>query len=824
MSGGFFEKQRIKQPRSNSLLYRVIILATIAICFRVAAADAAPFPRQRIVFPFVPAAAVDGPSALRFNPAGLAFDPGFGANYYHTFSDSSLSGDDAAYLSLHGGGFGVEWLGAGGSPKGRAYSVGMSTNQDQAFAIGGSYQWRRSDDPTQNKSHFWSYGLTWRPTKTFSLAVVLDNYNRMPVSRVRTDREYVYSAAVNLLDRRLMVGGDWYQTSSQNLWAGTYRLGASFEIHSGLTAFADIDRNKNFFIGGRVNLANVFAGTHSSFRHNGRYQGGVAYVGLNETRRKPVVRMPREVVHLRLSGEIPDRRPPRHLFGASPLTTYEWTALLDKAASDPSIGAVILTIDSPKLGWARLEEMRRAIARVRQTGKLTLAYLHGPVSNGEYYLATAADRIVTAPVSTTDLVGLKAEVTFVKRLLDKVGVRADMEHIGEYKNASDLLTRTKMSEAHRAALNRLLDDLDGVWVNEMAHARGVTPDRVRQWIAHGPYVSVDAQADGLIDGVAYADELDSLVRNETGRFGRNIGGRQLASRRYYPRCWGSPPRVAVICAEGTIMDGQDREEFLVGDVMGAGTIRDALRQARHDRHVKAIVLRVNSGGGSVFASDEIWREVSRTVGHKPITVSFADEAASGGYYIACAADSIFALPETITGSIGIISGKLDMSGLYDKIGFDKEVLTRGRYADLLGTTRSFDDQERAIIKDQMARAYQRFVDLVAEGRKLSPDSVNAIGQGRVWSGTAARDMGLVDRFTDLHGAIEASARMAGVKPGEQVEVELLPKTRWALFDRPLASLLTQGAFTSGLTSILEWLDRGNADDFVYEMPFSLTIH
>jgi protease-4 len=264
----------------------------------------------------------------------------------------------------------------------------------------------------------------------------------------------------------------------------------------------------------------------------------------------------------------------------------------------------------------------------------------------------------------------------------------------------------------------------------------------------------------------------------------------------------------------------------MGEIMGAETVSRALRRAREDRRVKAIVLRVNSGGGSVFASDEIWHEVSRTVGTKPLVVSFADVAASGGYYIACGADSIFALPNTVTGSIGIISGKLDFSGLYEKIGLDVEVTTRGRFADLSSAGRSYDEEERQIVRAQMRRAYERFIALVAEGRGLTVDSVDALGQGRVWSGTAARELGLVDRHAGLHEVIRTAARMAGVKPGREIAVEILPRPGWQLFDlEPLGARFgswSGAALPAVIRSALAQL--GLADEgLAYRQPYTITI-
>jgi len=809
--------------------WAVLLSATaIGICWPQPAVAGDLFPRDRVVFPFTPAAMAEGPAALRFNPAALGADPNFALNYYHAYSDSSLKGNDAVYAALRGIGFAVEWYGRGGTSAGHAYTIGAATPSGQPLSWGSSYEWRSSDDPVQNKSHFWSHGLWWRPNNRVALAAVVDNYNRMKVRGERSDARFVYSGALRLLDGRLAIGGDWYQRTSQRLFDGAYRVAVAWEVTDGLTLYSDLDEDRRYSVGGRVDLTNLFTGSHAAFNRHSNFQGGVAYAGIHTTRRRPLINVRREVVRLDLSGEIPDRRPPRFLFGHTPATTWDWINLLEKARIDPAIRAVVVHIQDPQLGWARRAELRRALARVRAAGKYTVAYCDGSISNGEYYLATAADRIVIPPVSTVDLVGLKSEVVFATRLLGKLGITADLEHIGEYKSASDLLTRTEMSPAHRLALDALLNDLDSCWIKDMAESRGVSADRIRGWIDHGPYVSVDARAAGLADDVAYADQLDSIVRSAVGPIWGHVDQKELAHRSYEHRTWVWP-QIAVIFAAGSITEGADGDAPLWGDVMGAQTVSRAIRRARTDRRVKAIVMRINSGGGSMFASDQIWHEVAQTVGKKPIIVSFADVAASGGFYIACAADSIFALPNTITGSIGVIAGKLDLSELYGKVGLDREVLTRGRYADMYGSGRAFDSTERAVVKEQMMLAYERFTALVADGRRLPLDSVNAIGQGRVWSGTAAKARGLVDRFADLHETIDVAARMAGVRPGDDIEVLALPEPRWQLLDTgPLAGATMTGSLgqllrtTLGAFPLTSWM-AGDDGGPRYELPYLITV-
>ncbi len=807
-----------------------IAAATLTLVFYASSAALAGeiYPRDQITFPFAPAAMAQGPGALRLNPAAVGVEQEFTLNYYHSYSDSSFKGDDALYTAFRGLGFGIEWLGSGAASDGKAYTIGVGTSGQKSFAVGSSYQWRSSDDPRQDKSHFWAHGFLWRPSNTVSFAGVVNNYNRMKLPTGKSDAEFTYSGAVRMLKGRLIVGADWYQATSQRLRDGSYRFAGTFEATPGMTLHADVDQDEKFNVGITLNMTTWFVGAHGGFDQDRDYRGGVAYAGYHKTRRTPVVNWMREVAMLDITGDIPDRRPARSFFGPSTPTTFDYLTTLEKVRTDPEIRALVVRISDPQLGWGRREELRRGIIRVRESGKPVLAYLDGVVSNGEYYLATAADLVVAPPVSTLNVIGLRSEVTFAKRLLDKIGIVADLEHVGEYKNASDMLTRSEMSPEHREAVTSLLDDLDAHWVNQLASSRHVTTDDVRGWIDHGPYVSVDAQTAGLIDTVAYADQLDGIIRGMAGPLWRQVSMRELRRRVYEPKGWTEPSQIALILAEGGISEGDDRSELLNGDVMGSSSIGRAIRTARESHQIKAIVLRVNSGGGSIFASDEIWREVARTVGHKPIIVSFGDVAASGGYYIACAADSIFAMPISITGSIGVITGKLDLSGLYDKVGLDKEVITRGRYADLYGTDGAFTDEEREVVRSQMMRAYDHFVSLVADGRQMDSDSVYAIAQGRVWSGTAAAKRGLVDRFADLHECITIAARMAGVNTGEDVEVTILPEQRWELFSlgrMGLVSALIPTDILDGLISTTlgtAGASEGHGEP-AYEMPYRVTI-
>ena len=436
-----------------------------------------------------------------------------------------------------------------------------------------------------------------------------------------------------------------------------------------------------------------------------------------------------------------------------------------------------------EVGWAKLFELRQALARIRRSGKPVVVYFESGPADAEYYLASAADWLVCPPVSVIALDGLQSEATFYRRAMDKLGIGFEFERIGKHKGAVEPFSQDTLSDAAREARDAILDDVFNELTRSIAAGRSIPVDRVIELIDRGPLVSVEAKDAGLVDQIAYEDELDGIVREKIARHARRVDLRRLAERKYHRYAWGPIPKVAVIFAEGTILGGADRNHLLLGEIMGARTIAGAIRAAREDRDVKAIVLRIDSPGGDGIASDLIWHEAKKTIGVKPLVVSMSDVAASGGYYIACPADSIFAAPTTITGSIGVFAGKITLAGLYDKIGVTKETSTRGAHADMNSPNRPFTETEHEIVRHQVTMFYDNFLRIVADGRRRTTEQVDSIGQGRVWTGKAAQTNGLVDALGGLPRAISSAAQMAGIEH-EDYRVSILPQAPWALLEWP----------------------------------------
>jgi len=312
----------------------------------------------------------------------------------------------------------------------------------------------------------------------------------------------------------------------------------------------------------------------------------------------------------------------------------------------------------------------------------------------------------------------------------------------------------------------------------IAEGRGISQAEAQEQIDRGPYTPGEAMDVRLVDDLAYSDQLEEISKQITGKKVEKLSGKQYIKRRYYNYDWGAKPKIAVIYATGMIAPGKSissEEALFFPEIMGSDTIMAAVKKAREDKSVKAIVLRIDSGGGSVFASDLIWREISLTKGKKPLVVSMGDIAASGGYYIACPADAIVAEPGTITGSIGVIAGKFNLRGFYDKLGIKKDILKKGKNSDIYTAYSGFTDEQREIADRQMQELYQDFVRKVAKGRNMEESAVESVAQGRVWTGSQAKGRGLVDELGGLQLAMSIAQEKAGLRKDESVDVVILPE-------------------------------------------------
>jgi protease-4 len=459
---------------------------------------------------------------------------------------------------------------------------------------------------------------------------------------------------------------------------------------------------------------------------------------------------------------------------------------LHAAAADPRITGLVAHVEPEGLGLAAIEELRDAVAVFRAAGKPTVAWADtfGEITpaNGAYYLASAFDHVYIQPSGDVGLTGLELTAMFLRGTLDKIGVTPQFAQRYQYKNAPNSYTETAFTPAHRESMDVLTASIFDHLVDEIARARHLKPEVLRAAIDRGPMLGKEAVDAKLVDGLLYRDEVYERAAKLAGSKGEP---RLLYLRKYWERTdgpWSDGGRtIAVVYGVGDVLRGRSDYDPVFGTItMGSQTVAGALRAAAEDDDVAAVVLRVDSPGGSYVASDTIWREVVRTRKRgKPVIASFGDVAASGGYFVAMAADKIVAHPSTITGSIGVYGGKMVTRELWGKLGISFDSVRRGDHADMWSSIETFDEDEWIKFNAWLDRVYADFTTKVAQGRKLRPERVQELARGRVWSGVDALRLGLVDALGGYDAALRLAKQEAGIAPGAKVEIREYPRSKGA---------------------------------------------
>jgi protease-4 len=511
------------------------------------------------------------------------------------------------------------------------------------------------------------------------------------------------------------------------------------------------------------------------------------------------------MAHIKLSGSLGEAPP-----SSDPLLgsiSEHFKSKLDrirKARKDNKVQALYLQLDGLGIGWGKLDELSRAIADFRKSGKKVYAYLESGDTK-DYLVGLACDEVCAPESGWLMLTGLRAEVSFYKGLFEKIGVQADMLQMGDYKAAAEPFMRKKMSEPAREQLTSVLDDyFEKSLVQRIVRSRRgkeFTAEQVKKLIDEGPYTARTALKAGLIDRIAYADDYQDQLKTalkkqqkaDTFTLIKDYGkeGKKevdLSNPFAFFKLLAAPSKtrssshakIAVIYATGVITTGKSEGGLFESETMGSTTMIEAIRQAEKDETVKAIVLRVDSPGGSALASDLIWNELKRS--KKPIIASMSDTAASGGYYISMAARKIFAEPGTLTGSIGVVGGKLAIGGTFDKIGITTEVIRRGANAGILSADKPFTDSERKAMTTLMQDIYDQFVDKALAGRhkagkKMTREELVKLAGGRIWTGRQAKENGLIDQLGTLQDAIAAARALTDMPDDKEPELLQLPKTK-----------------------------------------------
>jgi protease-4 len=496
---------------------------------------------------------------------------------------------------------------------------------------------------------------------------------------------------------------------------------------------------------------------------------------------RPVTVADGSTLVVKLEGDLPEKSAPEiplPFFEAqTPITVQEVWETFRKAAADSRIKGIIFEPRGLQIGWAKMQEIHDDILQFKKSGKPIITFLRGP-GGREYYLASATDRIFLAPEDSLDLKGLRVEAVYIKNTLDKIGVKADVIHAGKYKDAGDILTQTSMSPETSEVLNQILDQYYGNLIDTVAQGRKKQPEAVRAIVDQGPYMANEALANGLVDSLGYDDQV---IQDMQGRLKQSE--LKLVAVKSYMKApvvsTGVVRRIALVVGEGEITRGSGNPNSDEQGITATAMVK-LLKQAENDSSIRGVILRVDSPGGDGVASDDILHEAKNLSKKKPLVISMSDLAASGGYFISVTGDPIVAYPNTLTGSIGVIFARFNLHGLYDKIGVNKQLLTRGRFADLDSEYAPLSNEARQKIAGQIDAFYKAFVGRVADGRKKSFDQIEPIAQGRVWLGAQAKQNGLVDELGGLDRAVELIRKRANIAATDRITLVPYPGKRSVL--------------------------------------------
>lgn len=727
-------------------------------------------------------------TAIFINPAGLAWRRWTSSAIRVTYSYDRVA---AAEASACAQGFGVAWnYGEEGAFESRTYRAGIASKLGRMASLGASFKWHHTNLAAENRSPFSvDIGLIARPTKSISLGAVLKNANE-PAFANSLSGEHIYESPGKL--EKSAIGGISIRPIGERL-----TLSAQAELLG--------DEKPDWLFGGRISPAaglELFGAYRKDFSRNEEpyeeYSFGIS-LGLGSSHIRAQARTPLDaepsygryslsienrnayvkesLVHeptfaeMKISGNYLDEGGGFSIMGSSK-NLHSLLRELDSARRDEDVKGVLLEI-GPLSGAfigpvsGNLWEIRKAVLAVREAGKPVVAYLSEGGSSEELYLASAADRIVTPRTSTLGMIGVSVEINRMKRLFEKLGIDFDYSTAGDYKSTFHTLYTDTTTALQALELESLVEESYRLLVEGISEGRGIPTDTMKILADGRVFSSQEALNARLIDSIGWKKdaktELGRLVSRprpeklETERIGR---------REYWSDRWTEPPAVAIVGAYGSIETGKSKRGITSGSrTMGSETVVKQLEAASKYPGVQAIVLRVSSGGGSALASDEILQEIKRIKREKklPVVVSMGDVAASGGYWISMNADRIFADPFTVTGSIGVVWFKPVFERLYDKLGITNEVFKRGEHSDALSSSRSMTEEEKEMLDEHIGKLYDLFIEGVSSGRKLTPGRVREIGGGRIYLGTQARELMLVDDLGGLGDAVAHAAELAGIK-------------------------------------------------------------
>ena len=723
-----------------------------------------------------PASVADpgGADAMLFNPAGLGLDDGGEFTFLNADRfDKNEPGDGLALFWKTGGPFhlGMEWARPAEELDVTLFHFGTTMALGDQTALGAAYVSNLNLGDVRYDN--WSAGFLTRPSRFFALGATVWNAQEDPIAPgLDLTARYAGGLAVRPLGNdRFTLSADVAKTDSQK--GEDVRVSVRAMPFTGLSVYATADEADRWTAGLTVSFGNSDIGAQAISDPYGEEVIGLASrVAFREQRRLPVTRTGKSYARLSVGGALPDHSEDSFL-GDEALTLPDVLMTLAEARKDPTIDGVLVRINGFGGGYATAQELRQGILDTRAAKKKVFCYFDS-ADLRMYYVAAACDKIAMNPAGIVSIEGLSSGLAYMKGTLDKIGVQVEVARVGPYKGAAEPYIQEEPSKETLEVANALLDGFYNQSIEGIAAGRALEPAQVKALIDGAFYPADKALEAKLVDYVFYPDEVEEKAKDFLGKsFSvlRGYGGIPSTD-------WGTPPRIAVVYASGAITEGESTSGGIFSDpVMGSSTIVRALREAKNDDSVKAVVLRVDSPGGSGFASDELWHEMLAVKKVKPVVVSMGDVAASGGYYISQSANEIYALPGTITGSIGVFFLKPNFQKLYEKYEYKRYDLSRGEYADMFTEARPFSEAEQKMADRLINDFYQDFIKKAAEGRGTTIEAIDAVGRGRVWLGDKALELKLVDKMGGLEQAIARAKELGKIPKRRRVEIVSLPSSR-----------------------------------------------
>lgn len=732
---------------------------------------------------------VDDLTAATLNPAGLGAVQGgeaaYGLGLLAPPTERQLSTEHSLMAAAGGNGFGaglaLQWLEdevAGRTIRYHKHSIGLGFDATSMMSIGTALHFFGSPDSRViDELTTFDLGLQLRPTSFLGVGLLARDVNQPFTSSFETiPLSLRPGLALRFLDGRLVADGeiDWTPRTGRTVVHPRLNV----EPVRGLRLFArgglpvgdqtQGDLTDNWTLSGGVALNLGYAGVRSGVRAEKRPRSA------HLTRQSHLIRATTE----RESSLIPyggrwirmpidsslGERAERPLFGAERRSLLTVQRTMHAIEDDPEIDGVVLDIQPNDLGFAQTWELRQSILQLRDADKHVVALLQAPDTTNSY-LAAAADRTWLLPAEPYEPAGLSTNRLHYAELLENVGIRAEFIRIGDYKSAPETFVRETPSEASLRQTNAYLDRLFESIVEGLSDGLNQSGDAIREMIDSVPHLPHRAADRGFVDDVVYPDELHGKLQNTYGSVA-SIDDNYVTASTGNER-WKRPAEIAVIHIDGSIIRGQSGRAPLIGQtVTGHETIRNIVNELIAAPDVRAAVLRIDSPGGSAVASDLIYRDIRRLASEMPVVASMGDVAASGGYYVAAGADTIFAAPTTLTGSIGIFAGKFSLGSLADRIGINSRQLQRGETAGNLTPFRPWTSDEKKAVITSMNYLYELFLDQAARTRPIDAEKLDELARGRVWIGTDAADNKLVDKLGSLTDALRRAERLAGLDPGQ----------------------------------------------------------